>query len=114
MNEKHLSPHHGANSIPTYSVNMVHSVESCPLFNTQVGRRFKAFFGRREEAAAKHGIKILSAWASVLEHLIFYIVEAPSEQAAEDYFKETGFAFWNSIAIRQVTAVEDVVKSVEP
>lgn len=78
------------------------------------GRRFKAFFGRREETTEKHGIKILSAWTSVLEHLIFYVVGAPSEQAVEGYFKETGFAFWNSIAIRQVTAVEDVVKSVEP
>lgn len=45
----------------------------------------------------------------MLEYLIFYVVGAPSEQAVEDYFKETGFAFWNGIAIRQVTAVEDVV-----
>jgi len=54
-------------------------------------------------------VKVLSAWTSVLEYLIFYVVGAPSEQAVEDHFKETGFAFWNGIAIRQVTAVEDVV-----
>jgi len=46
-------------------------------------------------------------------HLIFYIVEAPSQTAVEDYFKEIGFAFWNDVEIRQVKLVEDVLKSIE-
>jgi hypothetical protein len=58
-----------------------------------------ALIGKREEAAKKHAIKVLSAWASVLDHLIFYIIEAPSQPAVEDYFKEIGFAFWNNIEI---------------
>lgn len=96
----------------TFSVNMKHTVESCPMFNAEVKKRFKEAVSRREEVAKKHGVKVLSAWTSVLEHLVFYIIEAPSQAAVEDYFKEIGFAFWNSVEIRQVRPVEDVIKSV--
>jgi len=99
--------------MPTFSVNMRHSVESCAMFNVEVRKKFKEVVGKREEVAKKHGVKILSAWTSVLEHLVFYIIEAPSQVAVEDYFKEIGFAFWNDIEIRQVRPVEDVIRSVE-
>jgi hypothetical protein len=39
-------------------------------------------------------------------------VEASSQEAVEDYFKEIGFAFWNTIEIRQVRPVEDIIKAV--
>jgi len=92
---------------------MRHTVESCPLFNAEVRKKFKEAVGKREEVAKKHGVKVLSAWTSVLEHLAFFIVEAPSQMAVEDYFKEIGFAFWNSVEIRQVKPVEDVIRSIE-
>jgi hypothetical protein len=69
----------------------------------------------REEAwdrAKKHGAQVLSSWASVLEHVIFYIVETSSQEAVEDYFKDIGFAFWNNIEIRQVRPLEDIIKAV--
>jgi hypothetical protein len=49
---------------------------------------------------------------SVMDHLVFYIVEASSQEAVEDYFKNIGFAFWNSIEIRQVRPAEDIIKAV--
>lgn len=100
-------------SAPTFSVNMKHTVESCAMFNAEVRKKFKEAVGKREEIAKKHGVKISSAWTSTLDHLVFYIVEAPSQTAVEDYFKEIGFAFWNTVEIRQVKLVEDVVKSIE-
>lgn len=99
--------------MPTFSVNMKHTVESCPMFNAEVMKKFKEVIGKRKEAAKKHGVKVLSAWTSILDHLIFYIVEAPSQPAVEDYFKEIGFAFWNNVEIRQVKLVEDVLRSIE-
>jgi len=99
--------------VPTFSVNMKHSVESCPLFNAEVKKQFREVIGKREEAAKKHGVKVLSAWTSTLEHLIFYILKAPSQLAVEEYFKETGFAFWNTVEIRQVKLVEDVLRGIE-
>jgi len=100
-------------STPTFSVNMKHTVESCSIFNLDVKKKFKEVIGKREEAATKHGVKVVSAWTSTLDHLIFYIVEAPSHTAVEDYFKEIGFAFWNTVEIRQVKLVEEVLKGIE-
>jgi len=102
----------GEERMPTFSVNMRHTVESCPMFNAEVKKKFKETIGKREEIAKKHGVKVLSAWTSVMDHLAFYIVEAHSQIAVEDYFKEIGFAFWNTIEIRQVRTVEEVVKKV--
>jgi hypothetical protein len=105
----------GGENVPTFSVNMKHTAESCPLFNAEVKKRFKETLGKREEAwdrAKKHGVQVLSSWTSVLEHVIFYIVEASSQEAVEGYFKDIGFAFWNNIEIRQVRPVEDIIKAV--
>jgi hypothetical protein len=102
-------------NVPTFAVNMKHTADSCPLFNVEVKKRFREMLGKREEAwdrAKKHDVKVLSAWTSVLDHLVFYIVEAPSQEAVEDYFKDIGFAFWNSIEIRQVRPIEDMIKAI--
>jgi hypothetical protein len=101
--------------VPTFAVTMKHTVESCPLFNAEVKKRFKELVGKGEDAwdrAKKHGVHVFSAWTSVLDHLIFYIVEASSQEAVEEYFKDIGFAFWNSIEIRQVRPAEDIIKAV--
>lgn len=82
------------------------------MFNAEVKKKFKEAVGKREEAAKKYGIKIISAYTSILDHLIFHVVEAPSQEAVESYFIEIGFAFWNDIEIRQVKPVEDVIKKV--
>ena len=101
--------------MPTFAVNMKHNAESCPLFNAEVKKKLKEMLGKREEVwdrVKKHGVHVLSAWTSVLDHLIFYVVEAASQEAFEDYFKDIGFAFWNSIEIRQVMPAENIIKAV--
>ena len=65
--------------MPTFAVNMKHSPESCPIFNAEVRQRVKEAIGKRKELAGKRAIKILSACTSVPEHLILYVVEAPSQ-----------------------------------
>ena len=96
---------------------MKHPVESCPLYNTEVRSKFKEAIGKRVEAAKKHEITILSAWAytftAMMEHLIFYIVEARNRLVVEDYFKETGFTDWNTLEIWRVQRVEEVVQGIE-
>ena len=101
--------------MPTFAVNMKHNAESCPLFNSEVKKKLKEMLGKREEAwdrAKKHGVHVLSAWTSVLDHLVFYVVEAASQEAVEGYFKDIGFVFWNSIEIRHVRPAEDIIKAV--
>ena len=98
--------------MPIFAVNSKHTPESCPMFNNDVKQKLKEMVGEREEVAKKHGIKIISAYTSILDHLIFHVVEAPSQQAVENYFIEIGFAFWNDIEIRQAKLVEDMIKRI--
>jgi hypothetical protein len=96
--------------MPAYVVNMKHSAESCPLFNDVVMNKFKDGMAKREESAKKHNINVITACAVLLEHLVFYVVEAPSQSAIEEYLKETGWASFNAAQIREVQFVEDVGK----
>ena len=99
--------------MPIFAVNMKHTPESCPMFNNDVKKKFKEVVGNREEVKKKLGIKTISAYTSTLSHLIFIIVEAPSQQAVESFLMESGFAFWNTVEIlTQVHPVEDVIKKV--
>jgi len=98
--------------MPIFSVNMKHTVESCPSFNEIVKQKLKALIGKREEVAKKYNIKTLSAYTSTLDHLMFYIIEAPSQQAIENFFMDIGLAFWNDIEIRLVKPVSEAIKKV--
>ena len=98
--------------MPIFSVVMKHTPESCPMFNENVRKKFGEAAVKREEVAKKQEIRIMSAYTSTLDHVVFHILEAPSQTAVEDYLTEVGFAFWNSAEIRQVRAVEDVVRKV--
>jgi len=98
--------------VPVFCVNMKHTVESCPSFNETVKQKFKGLIGKRQEVAKKYDVKILTAYTSTLDHLIFYIIEAPSQQAIENYFMDIGLAFWNDIEIRLVKPVDEVIKKV--
>ena len=59
--------------MPTFSVNMKHTAESCPMFNAEVKKRFKEMLGKREEAwcrAKKHGVQVHSDIRENVEKLI--------------------------------------------
>ena len=96
--------------MPVYAVNMTHPAASCPIFNDEVKKRYREGVARREELAKKYKIRVLTACVAVLEHVIFYVVEAPSQSAVESYFTEMGFAFYNNIAIREVQLLEEAWK----
>jgi hypothetical protein len=99
--------------LPIFAVNMKHTPESCPMFNNDVKKGFKELIGKKEEIQKKNEVKILSGWTSTLSHLIFFIVEAPSQQAIESWLLDAGWASWNNVEIlTQVQPVEDVIKKV--
>jgi hypothetical protein len=93
-----------------FAVNMNHSATLCPLFNDETMKKFKESNRQKEQAAKKHDVKVLIACVAVLEHLIFYVVDAPSQSAVEEYLKEVGLAFYNNIQIREVQLLEEVLK----
>jgi len=95
-----------------FAVNGSHTPESCPMFNEEVKKKLKETVAKRKEVAEKHGVKILSSYVSRLDHRVLSIVEAPSQEAVENYYVEAGLASWSSIEIRQVKSTEDVIKKV--
>jgi hypothetical protein len=90
---------------------MKHSVESCPVYNNDTKKKLRELSSKREEAANKHQINILTAVFSQLEHLIVYIVEAPNHKKVERYLRDIGFSFYNNIEIREVEFIEDALKT---
>lgn len=93
--------------VPDFSVVMTHTAGSCPLFSPEAMKKFKELSENREEAAKKHGVKVVSTWSPTREHQTFRIVEAPSQKAVEDYFKEIGFTLWNKLDIQQVKIIKE-------
>jgi hypothetical protein len=92
---------------------MKHTPQFCPMFNNDVKNKFKEIIGKRDEVAKKLGVKVLSAYSPTVEHRIFFIVDAPSQQAVESYFWETGYLFWNAVeTLAQVQLLEDVIKRI--
>ena len=81
------------------------------MSNNDVHEKFKKTFIKREDIAKKHRTKILSAVASVMDHHIFYVIKSDSQMNVEEYLKEIGYVFWNTIEIKQVRFFEDVIKN---
>jgi len=97
--------------LPTFAVFLKHTPQTCPMFNPDVKAKFVAAIAKRDAVASKFGVKLLSAYGPVVEHRIFLILEAPTQQAVEGFLMEIGYAFWNDVErLTQVQAVEDVVK----
>jgi len=63
----------------TFTLNIKHPPESCPMFDAEVRKRFKEATAKREEGAAKHEIKVLSGCTSILEYPILFVVVTPSQ-----------------------------------
>lgn len=97
--------------MPIFTVHMMHSVESCPLYNAETKKKLRELSSKRDEVALKHQINILTAVFSQLEHLIIYVTEAPNHKAVERYLRDIGFAFYNNIEIREVEFMEDALKT---
>ena len=74
--------------MPIFTVHMTHSVESCPVYNEDTKKKLKELSSKRKEAALEHQINILTAVFSQLEHLIIYVMEAPSHKAVERYLRD--------------------------
>jgi hypothetical protein len=94
--------------MPIYAVEMTHTAISCPVFNDEVKKKFKEGAANRGAVAQKHSVKVLVGCICVLEHLVLYVVDAPTHSAVEEYLKEGGWAFFNNVRIREVQMVEDV------
>ena len=93
--------------MPIYALNMTHAAVSCPIFNEEVRKKYREAIAKREEVARKHNVRVLVACVAVFEHIIFHVLEAPSQSAVEEYVREVGLAFYNNIQIREVQLLDE-------
>ena len=93
--------------MPDFSVTLTHTAGTCPVYDSEAMKEFQELSQKRNEAAKKFGVKIISKWSPTRIHKTHWIVEAPSQKAAEDYFKAVGLAIWNKIEIQKVKMIKE-------
>jgi hypothetical protein len=97
--------------MPIFAIQLMHSVESCPLYNADNKKKLKQLSSKKEELKVKYQINILTEVVNKLEHLITIVLEAPDHNAVERYLNEVGYAFYNKIEVREVEFVDKVIKT---
>ena len=94
------------NTVPDFSVTLTHIAGTCPVYDSEAMKKFQELSEKREEAAKRFGVKIVSKWSPTRVHKTHWIIEAPSKKAAEDYFKAVGLAIWNEIDVQEVKMIK--------
>ncbi len=94
------------NTVPDFSVILTHVAGTCPVYDSEAMKKFQELSEKREEAAKKFGVKVLSKWSPTRVHQTYWIIEAPSKKAAEDYFKAVGLAIWNEIEVQEIKRIK--------
>jgi hypothetical protein len=97
--------------MPIFALQLMHSVESCPLYNADNKKKLKQLSSKKEELKVKYQIKILTEVVNKLEHLITIVLEAPDHNAVERYLNDVGYTFYNKIEVREVEFVDKVIKT---
>ena len=95
--------------MPTYSICLRHPSISCPLIKDGDIKINQIKRGNEEEVDNKHKVKIRLA----LDHIIFYVVDAPSESAVTEYLREVGLSFYNDAQIREITLIREACTKYE-
>lgn len=93
--------------MPDFSVTLTHTAGTCPIYDSEAMKRFQELSEEKGEAAKKFGVRVLSKWSPTRIHKTYWIIEAPSHKAAEDYFKAVGLALWNKIEIQEVKMIKE-------
>ena len=92
--------------MPDFSVTLTHIAGTCPVYDREAMKKFQELSEKRNEAAKKFEVKIVSKWSPTRVHQTHWIIEAPSKKAAEDYFKAVGLAIWNEIEVQEVKMIK--------
>jgi len=95
-----------ATTVPDFSVILTHIAGTCPVYDSEVMKKFQELSEKRNEAAKRFGVKIVSKWSPTRVHQTHWIIEAPSKKAAENYFKAVGLAIWNEIEVQEIKMIK--------
>ena len=99
-----------ARRVETYGIYGTHTPETCPLFHEGNRKLLLEAADGFEAMAARHDVKLVSAWHSGLEHTFVWIVEAENAHSIQDVMVESGMAKFNSTKIVPMSTLESVVE----
>ncbi|UCG36531.1 MAG: hypothetical protein JSV64_08010 [Candidatus Bathyarchaeota archaeon] len=91
--------------MPDYAVTLTHEAGTCPVYDSKAMKEFQELSEKREEAAKKLKVRIISKWSPTRIHQTYWIIEAPSREVAEEYFKAVGLSIWNKVEVQEVKLV---------
>lgn len=92
-----------------YALTMTHPALVHPVLKEAFQKINDEAVRKKEEASRKCGVKVLVSSAAIPEHILFYVVEAPSPAAVQDYLKEAGIGYVKNLQIRQVRLGEEAL-----
>ena len=98
--------HMVVNTVPDFSVTLTHIAGTGPIYDSEAMKKFQELSEKRNGAAKRFGVKIVSKWSPTRVHQTHWIIEAPSKKAAEDYFKAVGLAIWNDIEVVKIKMIK--------
>jgi hypothetical protein len=90
-----------------------HNPESCPLVNEKVRKLNVDLMAKWDELSKKYNIKTVGMWASLSEHLMVAVYDAPNYEALVKVSMEPEVMNWgcySTTEIRQVLTGEEAVK----
>ncbi len=93
-----------------YGIYGSHTTEACPLFNEDNRKLLLQITEGFETTANEHGVKVINAYHSGLEHTFLWIVEAESAHSIQDLMVETKLAKFNATKIVPLRTLQNVVE----
>lgn len=91
-------------------VTHTHTPESCPGPHVERMRAFNEGFSRLEEIAESNGVKVVSVTYAFPAHTGFFVIDAPTARAAQNFF---GGIFPGVPANVQMTPVVDLAEAMQ-
>jgi hypothetical protein len=88
----------------------IHSVESCPLNNSENRNLVIKMAEELDKIANRNNTHILHRYHSGLEHTFVWIVDAQSAHSIQNFMTESAWAKFNAIKIVPLTAYESVIE----
>tara|TARA_Y100000294_G_C8331012_1_gene246727 strand:+ start:226 stop:525 length:300 start_codon:yes stop_codon:yes gene_type:complete len=86
-----------------------HGPDTCAVSNPQVREIAMAGVQRMGEAAGALDVAIQGAWANMLAHVQYFLVDAPNAQVVNQLAAELRLMEWNTVVVNPVITMDEAV-----
>ena len=99
--------------MPQYLVVAQHPPDLCPSANETI-RTLASEGGKEMQALAeKLGVKILSTYVPMINHMVYVAVEADDADAVRELAIQGRLAQWNTVEVHQTSTLEEALTRVQ-